>query len=120
MTAVWVVEKGQYSDRRVVAVFDTKEAAEALANVDDLTITETELNVIASDMRPVFRARLEVTGTITVSDWMELHEDDTQVYWAEWSHPPQWQGRAFGATPEHARKNLADALAKAKAERASL
>lgn len=123
---VFIVTTGEYSDYRINSVWTTREAAERkFAKNGDGEIEEFILDNEGDRDVVLFRANLNTDREdheIVVEDTAIVFVSDVPQTYVAYSrgslygHGPFWYGTGYGVSPEHARKNLADALAKAKAE----
>lgn len=113
---VFIVTSGEYSDYRIDSVWDTREAAEAhalnWADVEEWILNDNQRRTITQWQAYTQWDEIRVRDEPFVSDQV----DHTTVE----KRGDRWCGWGYGPTPEHARKSLADALAKAKAQEAGL
>lgn len=132
MDRVFIVTSGSYSDYSIDSVWTTREAAEKAAG-DYGTVEEWLLNEREERTIVLWESTIDPKGGIVVADkpFEVSGEVPTTKVWVPWSHrgfshgthvieekPPL--GHGYGISPEHARKSLADALAKFKADRAGV
>lgn len=121
---VFIVTQGSYSDYKIVSVWDTLEEAQKHAPAttiygDEADIEEWVLNRDEEKTVIQWRASIDPrTGNIVVgnkpSQTSRIDHPEVRRNWG--LQGVNWYGWGYGPTPEHARKSLADALAKAKAE----
>lgn len=116
--SVWVVCSGEYSDRYVDRVFSDEETARIYAG------PQGDIEEFPLDEPPIrdqfyWYAYVDHHNNVKVVNWVEVHDQKppTEVYQAqEYYRRGKWIGKAYGRSPELARKALSDALAKARAE----
>lgn len=128
---IYIAVSGDYSDYGIDAVFTVKEAAEKYVELRNkqsryanASIEEWEADTplpslwYSVSLRQPFSSEGKgdepVIGDGTPS--LSVEKPRTLVY----KRNGFWVGSAYGRTPEKARKNLWDAIAKAKAEEAGL
>jgi hypothetical protein len=120
---VFIVTSGEYSDYGIHSVWSTREAAEAAASGWG-EVEEWILDTEPDGGEIQWHAWVDgITGEMRVADKPDVtnNPSPTVVYppaTRRWDGKPRsfWAGHGYGRTPEHARKSLADAIAKAKAE----
>lgn len=115
---VFLVTSGEYSGYSINSVWSTLEAAEKAAGtwaeIEEWLVGITEERTVAQ-----WHAWINViTGEIKVADQAIATPSPGKTYVEQLGvrSGSVWSGHGFGPSPEHARKALADALAKAKAE----
>lgn len=126
ITTIYIVTWGSYSDYQIHSVWDNLPDAQRAAGDDGES--HIEPYVLNSGQERDFiewRAHIDKGTTIVVDDKAsETHPPGlTEVEWRKTYMTPAsgvWVGWGYGPSPEHARKNLSDAWAKAKAEREGL
>jgi hypothetical protein len=124
---VFIVTSGEYSDYGIESVWTTREAAEQHAGTWG-SVEEWLLNTTAERSELFWRAWIDpITGEVRVSDkpteYAEIPRAEARKNQRSWGFVPPpigWLAWGYGTTPEHARKSLSDALAKAKAAEAGL
>lgn len=112
------VTSGEYSDYRIHSIWTTREAAEAAGGEYD-TVEEWIVNTTTERTITQWHAWLTTTGEIRVGERaVETNQPGTTrvTPFLRRGAFQDWEGHGFGPSPEHARKSLSDALAKAKAE----
>ncbi len=123
MSSVYIVTSGEYSSYGISSVWSTREAAEEAARgygtVEEwLLDTDIDRGVVQWHAWVV-----PATGEIRVGDRAETtnNPSPTEVTapgyrYSYGERTTVWTGHGYGPSPEHARKSLSDAIAKAKAE----
>lgn len=112
---VYIVTSGEYSDYGIDSVWTTREAAEEAASTDrDARVEEWAVDTTETRTFLEWRARVTPGADVRVDDrpMQTNYHSRPEAYRAS----NGWYGWGYGPTPEHARKSLSDALAKAKAE----
>ncbi|MEV7827485.1 hypothetical protein [Microbacterium enclense] len=128
---VFIVTSGEYSSYGISSVWSTREAAEKAAagwgEVEEWLLNTTHDREIVE-----WRAWIDQRDeSIRVSDRPvhtnsigHTHVGRTRplppIYGGSSPRTAKWAGEGYGPTPEHARKALSDALAKAMAEELEL
>lgn len=126
MTTVYVVTAGSYSDYRICSVWDNpqdaeREAAKFGTGWDSALVEEYVVNNSNTPHPPVWEATLSENGTISVGDKAVPAYEIGDIRSEVWPRRDgTLMGYSFGVSPDIAKKNLIDAVAKYKAEKDSL
>ena len=123
---VYVITSGDYSDYTIDSIWTTREAAEREAggwgDIEEYVLNDRVASPIIQ-----WRARVDgYTGAIIVDEKPQWQQEvkRTKIWPATTAYPRKsingFLGEGYGPSPEHARKSLADAIAKAASEVAEL